>query len=164
MVVDPILLGLFIIVIISAILTIESKELMHAAFFLGLLLVTLGEVYILFGAEYIGVIQILVYAGGVTVIMLFALMFIPRKEAIERGETIYRALGTVLALGIISLILLGIGLETKASTAGSTIPYRDLANSLLSGYGIGVLVIILVLFSTIVAASYISGERREKYG
>lgn len=163
MAVDPILFALAIIVIISAILTIETKELMHGAFFLGLLLVTLGEIYILLGAEYVGVIQILVYAGGVTVIMLFALMFIPRKEAVERGETIYRALGVVLTLGIISLILLGIGLTTKNIYGGSKIPYKDLAITLIMQYEISVLAIGLVLFATIVAAAYIAGERRKKY-
>jgi len=57
---DIVLLGLGVLAIISAILTLETKELMHGAFFLGLLLVTVGELFILMGAEYVGIIQILV--------------------------------------------------------------------------------------------------------
>ena len=158
---DLILLGLGSIAIISGILTLETKELMHGAFFLGLLLVTLGEMYILLGAEFVGIIQILVYGGGVTVLMLFAMLFIPRKKVKEYPAT-FRAAGVVVALLLISLILMGISFVTTPRTIGF-ITYPVLANALITNYDAAILAIGLILFSVILSASYIAGERREKY-
>jgi len=158
---DMVLLGLGVLVIISAILTIESKELMHGAFFLGLLLVTVGELYILLGAEYVGIIQILVYGGGVTVLMLFAMLFIPRKRVKEYPAS-YRALGVIAVLLMVSLILTGIGLVSRGVLGGGIAKSGELAYLISNVYAVSVLVLGLLLFSVIVSASYIAGERREK--
>ena len=158
---DIVLLGLGVLVIISAILTLETKELMHGAFFLGLLLVTVGELFILMGAEYVGIIQILVYGGGVTVLMLFAMLFIPRKKVKEYPVS-YRALGVISVLLVVSIILTGIGLISRGVIGGGVASSRDLAYLLSNTYAMTVLALGLLLLSVIVSASYIAGERREK--
>ncbi|MGQ4891367.1 MAG: NADH-quinone oxidoreductase subunit J family protein [Candidatus Njordarchaeia archaeon] len=156
-----ILLSLGLIAILSSILTLETKELMHGAFFLGLLLVTLGEIYILLGAAFVGLVQILVYGGGVTVLMLFAMLFIPRKKVKEYPST-FRAAGVVISLLLISLILLGISFATTPRTTGF-VTYPVLANALITQYDAAILAVGLILFSVILSASYIAGERRDKY-
>jgi NADH:ubiquinone oxidoreductase subunit 6 (subunit J) len=153
-----VLLGLGFIVLLAGILTLESKELMHGAFFLGLLLVTLGEIYVLLGAEYVGIVQILIYGGGVTVLMLFALLFLPKRKAAEWPAT-FRALGVVASLLLVSLILFAIEFATEPVSTGVT-SYKDLAFGLLTKYDATLLVVGLILFAVIVSAAYIAGERR----
>lgn len=158
--VDPILFSLGVLALLSGILTLEAKELMHGAFFLGLLLVILGEIYILLGAEYVGLMQILVYGGGVAVLMLFALLFLPRKRVPEYPLSL-RALGTIVSILLISVLITLIGVAIKNPSEGAFLSAGDLAKGLFGAYDITILVLGLVLFSVVVSASYIAGERGE---
>ncbi len=158
--VDPIIFSLGLLALLAGILTLEAKELMHGAFFLGLLLVILGEMYILLGAEYVGLMQILVYGGGVAVLMFFALLFLPRKNVPEYPLT-WRAIGVIVSLLVISILITLIGVATRNPTPGGSLGVGDLAQGLFTVYNIPVLIVGLLLLSVIVSASYIAGERRE---
>ena len=150
--------------ILSGILAVEAKELMHAVFFLGVLLVIIGEIYILLGAEFIGVVQILVYAGGVTVLMLFTLFFIPRtKDRLEKP--FIRLPSLVIVLLLLSLIILTIGYVSPSITYG-TISYVNaygimltLSKLIMERFLFLVAIIALVIFVTMIAAAYISNLR-----
>ncbi len=150
--------GLGILIILSAILAVESKELMHAIFFLGVLLVVIGEIYILLGAEFVGVFQILVYAGGVTVLMLFTMLFIPKTK--DRLEQPYMRRYAVIA-GIILLLslLLSIGYITGV-TIGQIITPQQIYFRLRKYYFAGIFPIALIIFVGMVASSYIASARR----
>ncbi len=69
----------------AAILTVTSKKLIYAAFWLIITLVTIGGIYILLRAEFVALIQILVYAGAVPVLFLFGIM-LTRKKFVEEVE------------------------------------------------------------------------------
>jgi len=59
---------------LSAVLAVTSRRVLHAALWL---VVTLGSVagcYLVLGAELVALVQLLVYVGGVVVVLLFALM------------------------------------------------------------------------------------------
>ncbi len=158
--------SLLVIGIISGILAIESGELMHAVFFLGVLLVVIGEIYILLAAEFIGVIQILVYAGGVTVLMLFTLLFIPKtKDRLERPLIRYPSL--IIVLLLLSVILTTIGYVRPVIT-GKTITYSEassilssFANLLMSKFLFLVSIVAIIIFMTMIASAYISSVRRD---
>jgi len=158
--------ALLIIGIISGILAIESGELMHAVFFLGILLVIIGEIYILLAAEFIGVVQILVYAGGVTVLMLFTLLFIPKtKDRLERPLMRYPSL--IIILLLLSVILTSIGYVSPMVTE-KTVTYSDisqisgsLADLLINKFLFLVSVVAIIIFMTMIASAYISSVRRD---
>jgi len=75
-----------IVEVACAILTVTSKRLVRAAFWLFLTLVTISGIYILLRAEFVALIQILVYAGAVPVLLLFGIM-LTRRKMLEEGET-----------------------------------------------------------------------------
>ena len=72
--------------IAGAILTVTSKKLVRAAFWLLITLITISGIYILLRAEFVALIQILVYAGAVPVLLLFGIM-LTRKKMLEESET-----------------------------------------------------------------------------
>ncbi len=65
--------------VIGSVLVVTNKRLIRAAFWLAMTLVTIGAIYLLFRAEFIFLIQILVYAGAVPVLFLFGLMLTRRR-------------------------------------------------------------------------------------
>jgi NADH:ubiquinone oxidoreductase subunit 6 (subunit J) len=81
-------IALSILEIGGSIMVIASKKLVHAVFWLAMTLITIGGVYLLFRAEFVFLIQILVYAGAVPVLFLFGIMLTRRKimEEVTPGE------------------------------------------------------------------------------
>ncbi len=62
-----------------SILLVTSKRLVRAAFWLAATLITIGGIYLLFNAEFVFLIQILVYAGAVPLLFAFGIMVTRRK-------------------------------------------------------------------------------------
>ncbi len=73
------------ITIVSSIMVLEAEEIFHSALFLALLLVSVAGIFLMMGAEFLAAIQVLVYAGGVIVLVLFAIM-LTQRVAEESGE------------------------------------------------------------------------------
>lgn len=67
--------------IIASILVLETREIFHSALFLALMFVCVAGLFILLNAEFLAAIQILIYAGAVIVLILFAIMLTKRGEA-----------------------------------------------------------------------------------
>ncbi|MEK6985724.1 MAG: NADH-quinone oxidoreductase subunit J [Candidatus Thermoplasmatota archaeon] len=57
-----------------------AKRTFHAVMFLGVVLVAVAGIYILLGSPFIGVLQILVYVGGILTLFVFAVMFVAGDE------------------------------------------------------------------------------------
>ena len=74
----------------GSIMVVTSKKLVHAVFWLALTLVTIGGIYLVLQAEFLFLIQILVYAGAVPVLFLFGIMLTRRKimEEVTPGEVL----------------------------------------------------------------------------
>ena len=63
----------------GSIMVVTTRKLVHAVFWLALTLVTIGGIYLVLQAEFVFLIQILVYAGAVPVLFLFGIMLTRRK-------------------------------------------------------------------------------------
>lgn len=73
------------IAIAAAVLVVTSKEIMHSAFYLALVFLCVGFTYYFLEAELIGVIQILVYVGAITILFAFSIMLTRRKIIEGKG-------------------------------------------------------------------------------
>ena len=69
------------IAIASAIVMITHKNPVYSALFLVLNMASLGGLYLLLEAQFLAVIQILVYAGAIMVLFLFVIMLLNQESA-----------------------------------------------------------------------------------
>ena len=67
---------LFFIAIISAIMVTVSKNTVHSVFFLILDFISISCLFIMIGAEFLGMIMLIVYVGAVAVLFLFVVMML----------------------------------------------------------------------------------------
>ena len=65
-----------IIAIISAIMVTVSKNTVHSVFFLILDFISISCLFIMIGAEFLGMIMLIVYVGAVAVLFLFVVMIL----------------------------------------------------------------------------------------
>ena len=68
------------IAIISAIMVTASKNTVHSVFFLILDFITISCLFIMIGAEFLGMIMLIVYVGAVAVLFLFVVMMLNVAE------------------------------------------------------------------------------------
>ena len=75
---------LFAIVgVFSALMVITRRNVMHAALFLLLTFACVGATYVLLRAEMLAAVQVLVYAGAVTVLFLFAILLVNIPQVVR---------------------------------------------------------------------------------
>ena len=96
-----------IIAILSAIMVIVSRNTVHAVFFLILDFISIASLFILIGAEFLGMMMIIVYVGAVAVLFLFVVMLLnvsEQKLSWFRGsrKTNHKQIG--LAVGAVILL------------------------------------------------------------
>jgi NADH-quinone oxidoreductase subunit J len=63
-----------VILVGSALLVVGLRNIVHSALALVVLFAMAAGIYLLLNAEFIAIVQILIYAGAVTILVLFALM------------------------------------------------------------------------------------------
>ena len=65
-----------LIAIVSAIMVTVSKNTVHSVFFLILDFISISCLFIMVGAEFLGMIMLIVYVGAVAVLFLFVVMML----------------------------------------------------------------------------------------
>ena len=75
------------IAVLAAIYVVTDKEVVHSAFYLALVFLCIGFVYFFLEAEFVGVIQLLVYVGAITILFAFSIMLTRRKIMNKGGDS-----------------------------------------------------------------------------
>ncbi|MCU4925002.1 NADH-quinone oxidoreductase subunit J [Halobacteria archaeon AArc-dxtr1] len=84
---DAIAFGLFaFLTLASALGVVLFRDPWHSALMLGLALLSVAVHYIMLAAEFIAMMQVLVYVGGVLILITFAVMLTQRDEDPAAGE------------------------------------------------------------------------------
>ena len=68
------------IAILSAIMVVASKNTVHSVFFLILDFISISCLFIMIGAEFLGMIMLIVYVGAVAILFLFVVMMLNVAE------------------------------------------------------------------------------------
>ncbi len=88
----------------GAVMTVLTRNVVHAAFWLLEVLVATAGLYLVLSAEFIALVQLMVYAGAVSVLVLFVIMLtLRRREDSVRTRDLswpVAAMSAVLAVAI----------------------------------------------------------------
>ncbi|MCS7203695.1 MAG: NADH-quinone oxidoreductase subunit J [Thermodesulfovibrio sp.] len=109
------LIYFFVSLSLLSLAVVASKNIIRSAFFLLIFLLHVAALFLFLNAEFLMVIQIIVYVGGVLVLFIFAIMVMNLKEELKHRRFIKFGLVGVLT-GVVFFIGLYIFLkETKES-------------------------------------------------
>ena len=115
-----------IIAIVSAIMVTASKNTVHSVFFLILDFISISCLFIMIGAEFLGMIMLIVYVGAVAVLFLFVVMMLnvaQQKNQWFSSESSSRHIPVGLIIGSIiffELIIVVGGWKYKPDLINST--------------------------------------------
>jgi NADH-quinone oxidoreductase subunit J len=101
-----------VILVGSALLVVGMRNIVHSALALVVLFGMAAGIYVLLNAEFIAIVQILIYAGAVTILILFALM-LTRIQGQQRTNPTNRLWG----VAVVICALLGVAIIYAATTS-----------------------------------------------
>jgi NADH-quinone oxidoreductase subunit J len=142
--------------VFAALLVVTTKNVVHAALWLVVVLGGVAAQYVLAAAEFVAVSQVLVYIGAVMVLFLFGIMLtraqIGRELGLNnRGWAIGIPVAAVL-LGLLAWVIVDAYEDTKLPDAEGPTPTSAIADEVLSPYLVPFLGISFILLAAAIGA------------
>ena len=98
--------ALAVVLVGSALAVVLSKNLFHSVLWLALALTGTAGVFLLLQAEFLAAVQILLYAGGVVTVVVFAIVVTERLVGTRLSQTNRHVVrGTVVAASVLTLVI-----------------------------------------------------------
>jgi NADH-quinone oxidoreductase subunit J len=154
-------LALALVAVATAALALLVRELVHTILWIAIFFVDLSAIYFLLQAPFLGVLQLGVYAGAVTVLLLFGIM-VTRKRIFSREAA--TGIGPVpVALALVTFVFLVSAVGQFPSSEQSVQSYDPTALSvnLFGANGAWLLLLGLIMLSGVSGAIYLVREGRD---
>jgi NADH-quinone oxidoreductase subunit J len=149
---QQIVLFLFItITVIGALAVVFSPKILHVTFGLLVALFGVGGIYITLGADFLGITQVLVYVGGVLILLLFGLM-LSKEDPLTLDESNVKAAWTKnmpVAMGCVLLFFILSIISSQAATFLDISTLSTPANSMVENVGINTMTRYLLPFEAV---------------
>ncbi|HLG19447.1 MAG TPA: NADH-quinone oxidoreductase subunit J [Bdellovibrionota bacterium] len=151
---------------ISALLVVALKNLLHAAVALFFCLTGVAGLYVLLGADFIGLTQLLVYAGGVVILIIFGVFLTARIYDVSfefRGRGANIGIGIAIALALMAVIFQATSsVEWATQEAAFSPTTKELGRLFLTKYLLPFeLISLLLLFVMVGAVMLVRKELKE---
>lgn len=146
----------------GAVYVLLSNHVLYAAY--GLLVTFLGVagIFVFAGAEFVSAAQIMIYVGGILVLLVFGIMLSSRRKARQdhlKVENAPRGMGVLIA-GLLGgvLILLASRLSFSSQVTGNWLAIKSLGFSLMTTYVVILEVVGVLLLMALIGATYLAKD------
>jgi NADH-quinone oxidoreductase subunit J len=140
---------------LASLFVVTTRNVVHSALGLAAALVGAAALFILFGAEFIGLAQILIYVGAVVVLFLFGIMLTSSsstgRPVIDNKQ---RGMAALVALGVFGVLAAGIVTAFRGQTLDFKVafPIRELGNELFTRWILPFEAVSILLLAALVGA------------
>ena len=148
---------LFIMAIASAVMMILSKNPVNSILWLIVLFFAISGHYILLNAQFLAIVNIIVYAGAIMVLFLFALMFINMNKDTEKHKSIMLKSAATISSGLLLIVLVAVTkgseyLQSPAERYTDVGTVKNLGNALYGQYLLPFEITSILLLAAMVGA------------
>ncbi len=149
----------------AGVMVVTVKNIIHAALWLIASFFTVAALYLLMEAEFIAIVQVLVYVGSIVVLVIFALMMTRQPAAGPSAEVTANrwtaaVLGVVAAGGLGATVLAGFkGERIRGNNIGTA---RSIGDALFNDWVLAFEVLSLVLLAALIGAIVLSRAGSER--
>src|SRR5919198_3933048 len=117
-----------IITVGSAVMVALSRNIIYSAFSLLGTFMGVAGLYVFLGADFVAAVQVLIYVGGILVLILFAVMLTHRITDVEITNRAAGRIPALLAVGIFIFLLVQTIRETSWAKAKQIVYSATTAN------------------------------------
>jgi NADH-quinone oxidoreductase subunit J len=141
----------------AAVAVVLGKNLFHSVLWLALALISTAGIFLTLNAEFLAAVQVLLYAGGVVTVVVFAIVVTERLVGERLSQTSrHLAAGGIVSAGLLALLVRAIA---RAQLALPRPPLdgdltRQIGTSLLTRFVLPFELLAVLLLVGLLAASY----------
>jgi NADH:ubiquinone oxidoreductase subunit 6 (subunit J) len=148
----------------SALLVVTMRDIIRCGLAMMVCFGSLAGIYVILGAPLLAATQVIVYIGGISVLILFAIMLTQTKDAPSRLVFQTQALPAAIASIVIAIVIaLAIGATDWGEAAKRLrLATADLSAALFNGYVLPFEMVSVLLLAAVVGGVYLA--KREKGG
>ena len=150
--------GLAVVLVGSALAVVLSKNLFHSVLWLALALTGTAGVFLLLEAEFLAAVQLLLYAGGIVTIVVFAIVVTERLVGERISHTNRRiTAGAVTSLAFIALVVNTILRQPLPAATGKPLPAdltRAVGESVLTRFVLPFELLAVLMLAAMLGAVY----------
>jgi NADH-quinone oxidoreductase subunit J len=154
-----------LLTVCSAVIVVFSKNVIHAAFALLFTFFGVAALYVLLQADFLAVTQVLIYVGGILVLLLFGLMLTNNVVSVDIKTGSLRMVPALLLIAVVAGSLSGIFYstwkETPATPVASSGTTSALGNLLMTTYALPFEVASIVLLIALIGAASVARRKRK---
>lgn len=115
----------------SAFMVVTTRNIVHAAFYLLLTFFGVTGIYVLLTADFVAIVQLVVYVGGILILLIFGVMLTNKITNVQIKSGSMQLFPAAIGVGLFAGILVSALLNTEWNTAAGEIP-----KSTLNGLGL----------------------------
>ncbi len=161
----------------GAVAVLLTRNLMHSCVFLLASLIGIAGLYATLGADFVAVTQIMVYVGGVVILMLFAVMLTGGKDFVSRAQNLLGlapSMGnkwTFALAGLVGLVfiltnvnlILNVANSVPAKAIGNEYPstVNEIGHLLVKNHVLAFELSSVLLLGALVGAAIIARPRKQ---
>lgn len=150
--------------IFCALRIVMSRNVFHSALFLALTLIGVACVYLFLGAEFLAVMQILIYVGAIVALFVFVIMLTTKIQNRTISQLNSQVLISVIATAVLLCLLIVIirmsPWQKSAFEPAEVLNITQLSSSLTLNYVLPFEVVALILLAALVGAITIGRSKK----
>jgi len=105
------------ITLATAFLTIFSKNPIHSAIYLVLCFFSVAGHYLMFNAQFLAIVHVIVYSGAIMILMLFTIMLMNLNKEDEKHKSMLSRIAAVVSFCLVALVLLATFIKAQPQLA-----------------------------------------------
>ncbi len=118
------------VTVLSAFFVVTTRNIVHSAFYLLFTLFGIAGLYVLLGADFIAIVQLTIYVGGILILLLFGVMLTNKITNVQIKSGTLQVLPASIGVGLFAGIL-------AAALINTNWIYAPSANPQTTAYSIG---------------------------
>ena len=104
----------------SAFFVVTTRNIVHAAFFLLFTFFGVAGIYVLLAADFVAIVQLIVYVGGILILLLFGVMLTNKITSVQIKSGAFQVLPATIGVGLLAGILIASMINTNWFSIGNT--------------------------------------------
>jgi NADH-quinone oxidoreductase subunit J len=150
------------VAVLSTLMVVTRTNLVHALLYLVISLFAVAVVFYTLGAPFVAALEVIVYAGAIMMLFLFAVMLLNAGADPPRRVPLLAWLGpSILVAILLAEVIYGLTRQTQA-LAGVAVGPRAVSEALYGPYVLGVELASMLLLAALIGARHVAARARDE--
>ncbi|MQF48998.1 NADH-quinone oxidoreductase subunit J [SAR202 cluster bacterium AC-647-N09_OGT_505m] len=146
----------------GAVGVVVARNVVHASLLLLVSLMGVAGLFLLLLAEFLALVQVLIYGGAITIVILFVIMLTRVHEFRTMRDNSQWPLAVVAALAVFGLLAAAAVKGAPIESTRSSVAFSELGDTLFAQWAVPFEVASLVLLVALIGAIVIAREKEQE--